>query len=634
MEPATHPPSEKSRWLSRFQLSLAARVASTFCIALILTSFVTWRIYLNDPRRIPWWDYLHPLQWASLGCLLVTIFASVYWAVRLWKQDYATSDRSLETAWRAGLRAMEKSGRDLSRTPVCLMMGCKDAATAWRIVSGGGCRTAETPVPTGESPLHWIFCEDRVFLHIQSPSLFSEITARLRLQPAPSEAPAMSIASKLLRRASSVPFAIKLECEEDRYHESKTSKPSLVTDQDQNAMDPEDVIPSTISEATNVSPASNLAETISQERNSEEIVHSANLAGGDSNDGAVVTLKPVTESVGSSLGSLFFKESLFHRLDDLQHRLLKAERTNEPSAQSLSPVMESNSESLESHHRSEQRHRELFHAIDHEKEIDFPQTHRCMTPSEERHCYLQLSETMRCLRGLREPVLGINNLLVCLDASHLILQEELAHQAGEALSKDLEVIEEVLGVKAPVHFLVHGMENVDGFSELTRRLGPSASLSQTLGETFPPHRIANEAAIQPWLGRSIRNVVLAAYGGLIGSPTAPANAHHQLFHLVIRMRGRVALSLDALLRGLLSDTKASVPMFSTLAFASSGEDAKDQSFLAPVFSAMERLQDVAGWTTVRLRRESHYRRMTAVAQVISIALTILLVVQATIAVRG
>jgi hypothetical protein len=157
MEPETHPPSEKSRWLSRFQLSLAARVASTFCIALILTSFVTWRIYLNDPRRIPWWDYLHPLQWASLGCLLVTIFASVYWAVRLWKQDYATSDRSLETAWRAGLRAMEKSGRDLSRTQVCLMMGCKDSATAWRVVSGGGCRTAEAPVPMGDSPLHWIF---------------------------------------------------------------------------------------------------------------------------------------------------------------------------------------------------------------------------------------------------------------------------------------------------------------------------------------------------------------------------------------------------------------------------------------------------------------------------------------------
>lgn len=634
MEPETHPPSEKSRWLSRFQLSLAARVAGTFCIALILTSFVTWRIYLNDPRRIPWWDYLHPLQWASLGCLLVTIFASVYWAVRLWKQDYATGDRSLETAWRAGLRAIEKSGRDLSRTPVCLMMGCKDSATAWRIVSGGGCRTAEAPVPTGESPLHWIFCEDRVFLHIQSPSLFSEITSRLRLQPAPSEAPVMSIASKLLRRAASVPFATKLECEEDRYHVSKTSKPSLVADRDQNAMDPEDVIPSTIAKAATVSSASHLSETISQERNSEVELHSANLAGGDSNDGAVVTLKPVAESAGSPPGSLFFKESLFHRLDDLQHRLLKAERTNESTAHSLSPAMESNSESLESHHRSEQRHRELSHANDQEKEIEFPQSHRCMTPSEERHCYLQLSESMRCLQGLRDPILGINNLLVCLDASLLMLQVNLAQQAGEALRKDLEVIEEVLGVKAPVHLLVHGMEQIDGFSELTRRLGPNAALSHTLGETFPPHRVANEASIQRWLGRSIRNVVLAAYGGLIGSPTAPANTHHQLFHLVIRMRGRVARSLDAILRGVLTDSKDSVPIFSTLAFASSGEEAKDQSFLIPVFSAMERLQDLAGWTPGRLRRESHYRHMTAVAQVISIALTILLVVQATIAVRG
>lgn len=634
MEPATHPPSGKSRWLSRFQLSLAARVAGTFCIALLLISFVTWRIYLNDPRRIPWWDYLHPLQWTALGCLLITIFASLYWAVRLWKQEYATGDRSLETAWRAGLRAIDKSGRDLSRTPVCLMMGCKDAATAWRIVSGGGCRTAEAPVPTGESPLHWIFCEDRVFLHIQSPSLFSEITARLRLQPALPEAPVMSIASKLLRRAASVPFANNLECEEDRYHESKTTKPSVATDPDQGAMDPEDVNPSTIADATNVSSASNSSETLSQERNSDAIVHSANLARGDSNDGAVVTLKPVAESVGNPLGSLFFKESLFHRLDDLQHRLLKAERTNEPTAHSLSSVVESNSESLESRHLSEHRHREFFHAIDQEKEIEFPQAHRCMTPSEERHCYLQLSETMRCLQGSRAPVLGINNLLVCLDASQLMLQENLVQQAGEALSKDLEVIEEILGVKAPVHLLVYSMEKVDGFSELTRRLGPNAALSHTLGETFPPHRIANEASIQRWLGRSIRNVVLAAYGGLIGSPTAPANTHHQLFHLVIRMRGRIARSLDAILRGMVSDSTGSVPMFSTLAFASSGEDAKDQSFLIPVFSTMERLQDLAGWTPGRLRRESHYRRMTVVAQVISIALTILLVVQATIAIRG
>jgi hypothetical protein len=75
-------------------------------------------------------------------------------------------------------------------------------------------------------------------------------------------------------------------------------------------------------------------------------------------------------------------------------------------------------------------------------------------------------------------------------------------------------------------------------------------------------------------------------------------------------------------------------MFSTFAFASSGDDAKDQAFLVPIFSAMERQQDAAGWTQGRLKRESRYRRMSAVAQAISTALIILLIIQATIAVRG
>lgn len=623
MEPPPNPSGWKNGWLTRFQLSLAARVASTICVALVLLSFVTWRIYLTDPRRIPWWDYLHPLQWAMLGLLLLTIFTSVYWAVRLWKQDYAASDRSIETAWQAGIRALAKSGRDLSRTPVCLMMGCKDSATAFRVVVGGGCRTTEAPVPSGEPPIQWILCEDQVFLHIQSPSLFSETTARLRLRPSSSEGPVLSAASKLLRRFANARVG---ERQDTVVRNAPMSVPQTRRDDHVTAeaiLEGASLVDTGLN-AEHATADDSTSQPLASEVTSQNVTQSRISLGNES----VATVNRVAETVEGSRESSPLRESLFRRLDSLQYALSKEERTLDQTAQR---PLSTNVGDSNSPHAS--RAGNVFDAMGEEKNIEFKRAHPVMTPSEERFCTQQLSDTMRRLRALRDPVLGINSLLVCLDAAQLAIHEEHAHEAGVALSKDLEVVEEVLGVKAATHFLVHGMEELDGFSELARRLGPNASLSHALGETFPSQRVGNEASLQAWLARSIRSVVLAAYGGLISTPTAPANTHHQLFQLVIRMRGNVAQSLEAFLRGLVPTTKDSVPMFSTFAFASCGSESKEQAFLVPLFSAMAHEQDAAGWTTRAMVRELRYRRFVAIAQISCALLIILLIVQTFIALR-
>ena len=623
MEPPPNPSGWKNGWLTRFQLSLAARVASTICVALVLLSFVTWRIYLTDPRRIPWWDYLHPLQWAMLGFLLLTIFTSVYWAVRLWKQDYAASDTSIEMAWQAGLRALSKSGRDLSRTPVCLLMGCKDSETAVRVVAGGGCRTTEAAVPSGEPPIQWILCEDQVFLHIQSPSLFSETTARLRLRPSSCEGPVLSAASKLLRRFANsraggrqdiavrnAPASVPQMRRDDQVTEEAVHEGSAWVDIESNADD------ATADDST--------SQALTYEVTSQNVTQSRIR----SSDESVATVDRVAETVDGSRGSSSLRESLFRRLDSLQYALSKEERTLDQTARLPLSTNVEDCNSPGAFHAGK-----VFDAMGEERNIEFKRAHPVMTPSEERFCTQQLSDTMRRLRALRDPVLGINSLLVCLDAAQLTIHAEHAHEAGVALSKDLEVVEEVLGVKAATHFLVHGMEGLDGFTELTRRLGPNASLSHTLGETFPSQRVGNEASLQAWITRSIRSVVLAAYGGLISTPTAPANTHHQLFQLVIRMRGNVSQSLESFLRGLMSTTKDSVPMFSTFAFASCGSESKEQAFLVPLFSAMAHEQDAAGWTSRAMVRELRYSRLVAIAQISCAFLIILLIVQTFIALR-
>ncbi len=96
-------PSLVDRIRGSLRISLAAWLAIGVGVSLIAITVFSWIIFLAEPQRVAWGDYLQWPQLAVLFLLWLSTCAATYWTVRLWTEDVPIREFDLEEAWQAGI---------------------------------------------------------------------------------------------------------------------------------------------------------------------------------------------------------------------------------------------------------------------------------------------------------------------------------------------------------------------------------------------------------------------------------------------------------------------------------------------------------------------------------------------------
>ncbi len=186
---------------NRLRPSQAALVASAVGVALLAVFLLNWAAYRSQPQRVAWSDYMQWPQLLGLGCLWAVICGLTYWLVRLWHEELPSDDRSIESAWQAGLKVLAGRGLSLDEVPVFVVLGNVDRAHSQRLLELGGMALQHELVPNqADAPLHWAFTDQGVWLFVHGAGIYSGLSRRLAMRPV--DHTAMEAASVFVARAS------------------------------------------------------------------------------------------------------------------------------------------------------------------------------------------------------------------------------------------------------------------------------------------------------------------------------------------------------------------------------------------------------------------------------------------------
>jgi hypothetical protein len=213
----------------------------------------------------------------------------------------------------------------------------------------------------------------------------------------------------------------------------------------------------------------------------------------------------------------------------------------------------------------------------------------------------RLAYLCRLLRRKRLPLSPVNGILSLLPFGLIGRSVPESQEVQRATKRDLSVLERGLMVRCPVTAMVAGMEEHNGFQELSRRVGRERAEKQRIGHSFqltnPPlperlDALASHAcgAFEDWVYLLFREK---------GSLSKPGNT--KLYSLLCKIRRDVQNRLGNILAfgfGRDPDEKSEEQgmFFGGCYFSATGQSEDRQAFVRSVLEKLPEQQEELAWS--------------------------------------
>jgi hypothetical protein len=218
------------------------------------------------------------------------------------------------------------------------------------------------------------------------------------------------------------------------------------------------------------------------------------------------------------------------------------------------------------------------------------------------------------LREAREPLCGLNGVLILMPLTMLREGTREHIELPRAIQGDLLTLQESLGLRFPTTTLLVGLEEHRGFEELVRRIGPQRAGSQRLG-----HRFDNRLAVIPTQLAALCVRLTGVFEDWVyaifrehGSIARPGNSH--LFGLLCQVRTDLQPRLLRILSGGFGRDREEAPGelplgFSGCYFAATGRSEDRRAFVRGVFDKLLEEQSQVEWLPESRAAAKRYRRL-------------------------
>ncbi len=226
----------------------------------------------------------------------------------------------------------------------------------------------------------------------------------------------------------------------------------------------------------------------------------------------------------------------------------------------------------------------------------------------------------------RDPFCPLNGVLLAVPLAATD-DDRLANETAELIERDLESVQEVIRMEAPVVVVVCDLETAPGGAEFLQRF-PVRQKDRRLGVPFPSladcDRRRGPRAIEEgtrWICERLmpplvyRLVDVAAAAGEDGAQSQ--RGHARLYRLLEEFRKREGRFRRLLIRSLYAAPDREAPWHpGGLFFAATGSDvASQQAFSAGVLPRLREMQNHVGWTEATLAEDARLRRWAALGYV-------------------
>ncbi|HEY5312824.1 MAG TPA: type VI secretion protein IcmF/TssM N-terminal domain-containing protein [Pirellulales bacterium] len=553
------------------QRSLAARAATYVAVGLCCLVLAAWTLFLLDARSVPWRHSLSLGRVATVCVLLIVIPLVIYRALRLWLEGDAPPFPDMNYAWRAGLESLESHGLDVRTLPVFLVLGSDDEQGQRDLMNASGLEFRCRGVPEGPAALHWYANPDAIFIHCQDASCVSALSIMQAKRSTD------AISARLLHPESATVLAPP---------EPAGERPAAVPGPPAMAPAPAPPPPLAVPTAAAAPPTAaagkagrgtiTLDQFLSQQPAAAPAASApapapaaAGAARGKGMDRGTLLLEPVTLGGGQPAAA--------------------APLANLPPTPAA-PAMSAAERAAPGGY----------------SDPDFS-----LRPQVEQEQLRRLKYVCQLLRRVRQPLCGINGVLVLVSFKAIQEGDRATEAVGRAIKADLRTVQTSLQLRAPVTALVTGLEQESGFRELVRRVGRERAVVQRFGRGFDVRSPAGVTEL-----RSLSEHVTGAFEDWIyalfrehGSLTRPGNAH--LYSLLGKVRSQFKGRLSQLLaRGFAYDERLDQhqepQLFSGCYFAACGPTEDRQAFAQAVFEKLLDEQASLEWTSQALKSERLY----------------------------
>lgn len=542
------------------QWSLAARAATFVALALCLLVLVTWTVFLLDPRTVPWRHSLSLERVLTVCILLIVIPPVIYRALRLWLEGDAPPFPEINYAWRAGIDSLESHGLDLRTLPVFLVIGSTDERQERDLMTASGLEFRCQGVPEGPAAMHWYASPKGVFIHCQQSSCTSALAALHDKKSTD------AVAARLtnLEAPTMIP----------------SPEPAIVTAPAAGPVAAKPASPQPAPAAASApSPAASKAVkgTITLDQFLSQQPAATSAAGQPASAPAAA---PGSRPKGADRGTLM--------LEPIRAGAAAA------AAPATAPAVEA-----------------AVMPPEHPLPTMYADPEYSLRPQIEQEHSRRLQYVCQLLRRVRQPLCGINGVLVLVSFKALQESERATEALGRAIKNDLRTIQTSLQLRAPVTALVAGLEQEAGFRELVRRVGRERAAVQRFGRGFD---VRSPAGVQEL--RALCEHVTGAFEDWIyalfreqGSLERPGNAH--LYSLLGKVRSQIKSRLAHLLvRGFAHDERLDErqqpQLFNGCYLAACGPSEDRQAFAHAVFEKLMDEQEHVEWTGHALKGERFY----------------------------
>lgn len=232
----------------------------------------------------------------------------------------------------------------------------------------------------------------------------------------------------------------------------------------------------------------------------------------------------------------------------------------------------------------------------------------------------ELQQLGRLLRQVREPVCGLNGvvLLIQLEAIHGSTEE--MDELKKAMRADLETIHHASQVRCPVTTLVVGLEQERGFRELIRRVGKERAEVQRFGKKFDVEVIPEATLMAPLSAHVCGAFEDWCYTLFREEKSLAHTGNTRLYELLAKVRLGWKSRLGELLARTIGcdaspEGKQNAYLYSGCYVAATGDTADRQGFVKGVLDKLNDEQEFVEWTPEAIREDARRRWLIRVGLV-------------------
>lgn len=224
----------------------------------------------------------------------------------------------------------------------------------------------------------------------------------------------------------------------------------------------------------------------------------------------------------------------------------------------------------------------------------------------------RLEHVCRLVLKERLPLCPINGILMVLPFELIARGEQEASDLCNSVKADLTTLRTVLQLRSQAIALFGGMERIDGFPELMRRLGPKVANEQQFGKGYNPHcapvpeELSTVARLACFAFEEWTYFLLGQKNDQRSNP----RGNRQLYSLLCRIRALQQRIEHVIVNGFSSDVESTAELphfFSGCYFAATGDKDDRRAFVTGVFKNRLLAQDnIVEWTDESLDENDWY----------------------------